>query len=114
MNAMLSPLRAALAGLLLAAATLPAAATTIDRVVSPGGIEAWLVEDHTVPAVTVSFSFDGGAAQDPDGKAGLASLLSEMLTEGPGPTTPPASRPPWPTARSSSASPRRRITMAAG
>lgn len=87
MKPMLSPLRAALvgAGLLLAAATLPAAATTIDRVVSPGGIEAWLVEDHTVPAVTVSFSFDGGAAQDPDGKAGLASLLGEMLTEGAGP-----------------------------
>ncbi|MGK9169988.1 insulinase family protein [Inquilinus limosus] len=87
MKPTLSPLRAALAGagLLLAAATLPAAATTIDRVVSPGGIEAWLVEDHTVPAITVSFAFEGGAAQDPEGKAGLASLLGEMLTEGAGP-----------------------------
>ena len=86
MKPMLSPLRAALAGAgLFLAATLPAAATTIDKVVSPGGIEAWLVEDHTVPAVTLSFAIDGGAAQDPEGKAGLASLLGEMLTEGAGP-----------------------------
>jgi zinc protease len=79
-------LRAALAGVgFLLAAAAPAAATTIDKVVSPGGIEAWLVEDHTVPVITVSFAIDGGSAQDPDGKLGLASLLSEMLTEGAGP-----------------------------
>ena len=40
--------------LLLAAcsAALPAQAITIDRVVSPGGIEAWLVQDHTLPLAT--------------------------------------------------------------
>ena len=90
MKMFFAPLRRslALAGLLggLALATsVPAAATQIDRVVSPGGIEAWLVEDHTVPMVVVTFAFDGGAAQDPDGKLGLASMLSDMLTEGAGP-----------------------------
>ncbi|WP_395680286.1 M16 family metallopeptidase [Inquilinus sp.] len=79
------PLRAALAGIgFLLAAAAPAAATTIDKVVSPGGIEAWLVEDHTVPVITLSFAMAGGSAQDPDDKLGLASLLSDMLTEGAG------------------------------
>ena len=80
------PLRAALAafGFLLVAAA-PAAATAIDKVVSPGGIEAWLVEDHTVPVITLSFAMAGGSAQDPDDKLGLASVLSDMLTEGAGP-----------------------------
>src|SRR6185437_4030604 len=43
---------------------LPARAVTIDRVVSPGGIEAWLVQDHTLPIVTLVLSFRGGAATD--------------------------------------------------
>ncbi|MCH8002348.1 MAG: insulinase family protein, partial [Proteobacteria bacterium] len=34
---------------LLLAAASPAAAIEVQRVVSPGGIEAWLVEDHSNP-----------------------------------------------------------------
>ena len=62
----------------------PAAATTIERVVSPGGIEAWLVHETTVPLITVNFAFTGGAAQDPDGKAGTANLMASLLDEGAG------------------------------
>ncbi|MEJ1156841.1 M16 family metallopeptidase [Prosthecomicrobium sp. N25] len=62
----------------------PAGAVEIQRVVSPGGIEAWLVEEHTVPLVAVNFAFRGGSAQDPAGKAGLANLLSTLLDEGAG------------------------------
>ena len=36
------------------------AATKIERVVSPGGIEAWLVRDATVPLVAMEFAFKGG------------------------------------------------------
>jgi zinc protease len=62
----------------------PAAATTVQRVVSPGGIEAWLVEEHAVPMIAVDFSFDGGSAQDPAGREGLADLMSSLLDEGAG------------------------------
>lgn len=61
-----------------------ARAIEIQRVVSPGGIEAWLVEDHKNPIITLSASFKGGAAADPDGKEGLADLVSALLDEGAG------------------------------
>jgi len=62
----------------------PAKAIDIQEVTSPGGITAWLVEDYTVPIVTVQFAFRGGSAQDPEGKAGLGNLLSGLLDEGAG------------------------------
>lgn len=74
-------LAAALAGFL---AVSPAAATDIRRVVSPGGIEAWLVEERSVPLVALHFAFRGGAAQDPAGKEGLANMVSTLLDEGAG------------------------------
>ena len=58
---------------------------TIERVTSPGGIEAWLVEDHTLPVVTIRFAFPGGAALDPPGKGGLAAMAASLLDEGAGP-----------------------------
>ncbi|CAN2534785.1 hypothetical+protein [Methylocapsa aurea] len=60
-------------------------AETIQRVVTPGGIEAWLVESYAVPLVALEFAMRGGAAQDPAGKAGLATLLAGLLDEGAGP-----------------------------
>jgi zinc protease len=78
----LAPLALVLA---LGLATAPAAlAMKIEEVKSPGGITAWLVEDHTVPVVSASIGFRGGAALDPDDKAGLASLTSALLDEGAG------------------------------
>jgi len=59
-------------------------AFVIQDVRSPGGIRAWLVEEHTFPLVSMSFSFAGGAAADPTGKSGLANFLSGMLDEGAG------------------------------
>ena len=61
-----------------------AQATEIQRVVSDKGIEAWLVQDSTVPIIAMDFSFTGGSAQDADGKAGTAALLSSLLDEGAG------------------------------
>lgn len=62
----------------------PARAASIQEITSPGGITAWLVEDYTVPVVTMNVAFGGGAAQDPEGRAGLANLMSGLLDEGAG------------------------------
>ena len=72
------------AATLLVALAAPAHATKIERVVSPGGIEAWLVQDKTVPLIALDFAFLGGATQDPADKAGVANLVSALLAEGAG------------------------------
>lgn len=75
-----------LLGLLLVAA-LPARAVDVKRVVSPSGIEAWLVEDHTNPLLSMSFAFRGGAIADAADKSGTAEMLSGLLDEGAGELT---------------------------
>ncbi|MGY0832682.1 M16 family metallopeptidase [Azospirillum argentinense] len=67
------------------AVVTPAAAIEIKRVVSPGGIEAWLVEDHKVPIIALEWAFEGAGASDPKGKEGLANLAARTLDEGAGP-----------------------------
>ncbi|POF34674.1 M16 family metallopeptidase [Roseibium marinum] len=61
-----------------------AGAVEIQKVTSEKGIEAWLVEDHTVPIIALNFSFEGGSAQDPEGKEGLTRLLAATMDEGAG------------------------------
>lgn len=56
----------------------------IKEVRSDGGITAWLVEDYTVPIVTVNFAFKGGSVQDPAGKDGLSNLMAGLFDEGAG------------------------------
>lgn len=71
-------------------ATLPlglsgaSAATKIQRLVSPGGIEAWFVQDATVPLVAMEYAFAGGAAQDPADKPGVSNMMADLLDEGAG------------------------------
>lgn len=65
-------------------ATPQAYAVTIERVLSLGGIEAWLVRDNTNPIITMRFAFRGGAALDPEGREGLANMVSTLLDEGAG------------------------------
>jgi zinc protease len=60
------------------------AATKIQRIVSPGGIEAWFVQDATVPLVALEFAFKGGAAQDPADKPGVSNMMADLLDEGAG------------------------------
>jgi zinc protease len=76
--------RAVVALLALPLLAAPALATTIERVVSPGGIEAWLVHEPAVPMIAIDFAFVGGAAQDAPGKGGTASLVASLLDEGAG------------------------------
>jgi zinc protease len=48
----------------------------------PNGIHVYLVEQHTLPLVSMDLNFDGGSLTDPKGKEGLASVCTSMLTEG--------------------------------
>ncbi len=69
----------------LAEAPRDSYASRVRKVRSPSGIEAWLVEDYSVPLLAVNFGFKGGAAQDPLNKPGVATLLAGLLDEGAGP-----------------------------
>jgi len=68
----------------VALVTPPARAANVQEIASPSGLKAWLVEDYTVPIVTMNAGFRGGSAQDPAGKDGLANLMSGLLDEGAG------------------------------
>lgn len=60
------------------------AEVAFQEVTSPKGITAWLVEDYSVPLITIRFSFSGGSTQDPVGKEGLANLMTYLFDEGAG------------------------------
>ena len=62
------------------------AAVDVERVVSPGGIEAWLVENHANPILSMTLAFRGGSAVlDTATRPGTTELLSGMMNEGAGP-----------------------------
>lgn len=63
---------------------IAAQATNVEKVVSPGGIEAWLVSEPAVPLVSMVVAFNGGARLDPAGKEGLTVVTSSLLNEGAG------------------------------
>lgn len=73
---------AGLAGAFLVVA--PAKAIEVQEVTSPGGITAWLVEEHGLPIISLDAGFDGGGRIDPTGKTGLAYLVSVLMNEGAG------------------------------
>ena len=75
---------AMLALFLVVTLSRPAHAMNIQSVKSPGGIEAWLVEEHGVPLMALRFVFDGGNSQDPAGKDGVANFITAMMDEGAG------------------------------
>jgi zinc protease len=71
--------------ILFVAAPAQAAILDIQQVTSPNGIKAWLVEDHTVPVISLRFIFkNAGAVNDPADKQGVSQILSNTLDEGAG------------------------------
>ena len=80
------PLQAVVFALVTSVAlAMPAAqAMPIERVISPGGIEAWLVREPSIPLVALEFTFRGGAAQDPADRPGVANLVADTIDEGSG------------------------------
>jgi len=49
-----------------------------------GGIPVVLLEKHNLPLVQIEVAVKGGVAEDPPGKAGVASLTATMMQEGAG------------------------------
>ena len=72
------------AGLAFAAALPARAVVDIQEVTSPGGLTAWLVEEHSIPFAAIEIRFLGGAALDRDGKRGEVNLMMALLEEGSG------------------------------
>ncbi len=60
--------------------TLPA----VERARLSNGLDVRVVEMHEVPVVRIALVFRNGAAADPLGKPGVASLTAAMLDEGAG------------------------------
>jgi zinc protease len=64
---------------------LPAqAAVEIQEVTSPGGIEAWLVEERSIPFAAIEIRFRGGTSLDAPGKEGATNLMMALIEEGAG------------------------------
>jgi zinc protease len=74
----------ALALLALLVVAPAASAMTIEKIVTPSGIQAWLVRERAVPLVALNYAFHGGSAQDDPLKAGTANLAADTLDEGAG------------------------------
>jgi len=68
----------------LAWSSAAAAGTMIERVISPGGIEAWLVREPAVPLIAMDFAMEGGGNQDPAEKPGVGHMVASLLDEGAG------------------------------
>ncbi|ATX65109.1 M16 family metallopeptidase [Roseinatronobacter bogoriensis] len=56
----------------------------ITHVTSPSGLEAWLVEERSIPFVSLELIFPGGAALESDAQAGVVNLMTSLLSEGAG------------------------------
>lgn len=70
-------------GMIFAGATAQAE-MDIQVIESPGGIKAWLVEEHSIPFVALELRFQGGASLDLAGKRGATNLMVGLLNEGAG------------------------------
>lgn len=56
----------------------------IQEVTSPGGIKAWLVEDHNIPFMALEIQFKGGTSLEAPEKRGVINLMTATLEEGAG------------------------------
>lgn len=63
----------------------PSLSSRIKTIRSASGVEAWLIEDYTVPLIAMNVALKGGASQDPEHLPGTASYLAALLDEGAGP-----------------------------
>src|ERR1700744_243464 len=60
------------------------AAAKIQHLVSPGGIEAWFVQEDTVPLIAMEYAFGGGAHQDRADKPCVDNIVASLIDEGSG------------------------------
>ncbi len=77
--------RRAILGLGFVVLAAPAwAEANIQEVISPGGIKAWLVEEHGIPFTALSIRFQGGTSLDAADKRGATNLMTALIKEGAG------------------------------
>ena len=74
----------ALMGALICLALPLRAAMAIQEVTSPGGIKAWLVDNHDIPFTALNIRFKGGTSLDASGKRGAVNLMTALIEEGAG------------------------------
>ncbi|WP_179378942.1 M16 family metallopeptidase [Jannaschia marina] len=80
---MIARLTTALAAAILL--PLPAVAEVeIQEITTPGGITAWLVEEHSIPFTSIEVQFEGGANEEPLEARGATYLMMGLLEEGAG------------------------------
>jgi zinc protease len=85
MSSVLARVGAAVAVVVGLFAAIPeSAAMKIQELTTKSGIKAWLVEERAVPLLAMRFAFEGGNAQDPLGREGLANFITGMFDEGAG------------------------------
>lgn len=79
-----------LAALLIAFALPAHAEIEIQEITSPGGIKAWLAEDHNIPFTALELRFRGGTSLDEPEKRGAVNLMTALIEEGTGELDSPA------------------------
>ncbi|QHQ35951.1 M16 family metallopeptidase [Algicella marina] len=57
-------------------------AMDIQEVTTPAGTTVWLVEEPSIPIISVEVEFKGGAVLDPQDKLGATVLMAGLLEEG--------------------------------
>lgn len=73
------------AGLVAAfALALPADALDVRETTSPGGVTFWMVEEQSIPIVSINIDFVGGGRLDPADKIGVGRMMVGLLDEGAG------------------------------
>ncbi len=80
-------LRIVFAVFLAHAASIVQAEIDIKEVTSPGGINAWVVEEPSIPFIGLEIRFRGSASLDLPGKRGATNLMAGLLEEGSGDMT---------------------------
>jgi zinc protease len=75
-------IRFVLSFVLLLAALPARAEIEVREITTPGGLDAWLVEDHSIPFVVLELRFRGGGSLDPEGQRGVTNLMVGLLEEG--------------------------------
>lgn len=83
----LPPVQPAVAASASSGPALPVVAahrTPVERVISPKGIEVWLIRDDKTPVISLQWRFRDGADIDPAGREGLAGLMCSLMDEGAG------------------------------
>ncbi|MEL7041819.1 MAG: pitrilysin family protein [Pseudomonadota bacterium] len=57
---------------------------TIQQFVTPGGVSVWLVEEPSIPILSLRMAWQAGRSNDPDGLEGLTNAMVYHMNEGAG------------------------------